>query len=163
MFDNLSIFEDDFWAINERLASLLSSTNALTVLLIDRAGQLITSAGDTSKIDMASFASLSAADYAATSQLASLLGEQEFKTLFHQGESENIYVSLVGKKVILVVIFDRRSTLGLVRLRVARAAKELAGIFDSIFAKLERPTRATAGIDADFASEAGSVLDDIFG
>ncbi|KPJ60146.1 MAG: hypothetical protein AMJ46_07360 [Latescibacteria bacterium DG_63] len=163
MFDNLNIFEEDFWAINETLSGLLTSANVLTALLIDRAGQLITSAGDTSKIDMASFASLSAADYAATSQLATLIGEREFKTLFHQGEAENIYVSLVGTRVILVVIFDKRSTLGLVKLRVGQVARELSSVFEKIFTKLERPTRATAGIDADFASEAGSVLDDIFG
>jgi predicted regulator of Ras-like GTPase activity (Roadblock/LC7/MglB family) len=163
MFDNLNIFEEDFWAINEKLSNLLASSSALTVMLIDRAGQLITSAGDTSKIDLASFGSLSAADFAATGQLAALIGEREFATLFHQGERQNIYVSLVGTRVILVVLFDRRTTLGLVRVRVSQAVKELAAVFEKIFAKLERPSCAPAGFDADFASEAESMLDDIFG
>jgi predicted regulator of Ras-like GTPase activity (Roadblock/LC7/MglB family) len=96
MREGINIFEEDFWAITDILNRLLQGTNARTILLIDKAGQLITSAGDTAKIDVSSFATLSAADFAATSQLASLIGEKEFSTLFHQGEKENLYVCLTG-------------------------------------------------------------------
>ena len=88
MRDGINIFEDDFWAINDTLNRLLQGTNARTILLIDKAGQLITSCGDTTSLDTSSFATLSAADFAATSQLAALIGEKEFSTLFHQGEKE---------------------------------------------------------------------------
>lgn len=72
--DNLSFFEEDFWAINQRLTKLLSMTNANAALLIDKAGQLITSSGETQNWDTTAFAALAGADFAATGQLAGLIG-----------------------------------------------------------------------------------------
>jgi len=163
--ENVNVFEDDFWAINEKLNQLLKSTNALSVLLIDKAGQLITTAGDISQLDTTSFASLSAADFAATSQLAMLVGEKEFATLFHQGEKQNIYVASIEARVMLAVIFDQRTTLGLVRVRVKQTVAELEKLFQNIFAKLEgapsgQPAESAFG--TDFASEAESELDNLF-
>ena len=80
-------------------------------------------------------ASLTAGNVAATDALAKLIGEKEFSVLFHEGERDNIHISIVGLRVILVVIFDERSSLGLVRLRVKKAAVELNGVFDSIMQK----------------------------
>jgi len=80
MQGQINIFEEDFWSINDTLNRLLQGTHAKTILLIDREGQLITSTGDISKMDTSSFATLSAADFAATSQLASLIGEKQFST-----------------------------------------------------------------------------------
>lgn len=165
MPENVNVFEDDFWAINEKLNQLLKSTNALAVLLIDKAGQLITTAGDISQLDTTSFASLSAADFAATSQLAMLVGEKEFATLFHQGEKQNIYVASIEARVMLAVIFDQRTTLGLVRVRTKQTVAELEKLFQSIFAKLEGgPAGQTqdSTFGTDFASEAESELDNLF-
>ncbi|HBE73493.1 MAG TPA: dynein regulation protein LC7 [candidate division Zixibacteria bacterium] len=165
MPENVNVFEDDFWAINEKLNQLLKSTNALAVLLIDKAGQLITTAGDISQLDTTSFASLSAADFAATSQLALLVGEREFATLFHQGEKQNIYVASIESRVMLAVIFDQRTTLGLVRVRVKQTVAELEKLFQNIFSKLEggpSGQAADSAFGSDFASEAESELDNLF-
>jgi len=134
--DNLSFFEEDFWAINQRLTKLLSMTNANAALLIDKAGQLITSSGDTQNWDTTAFAALAGADFAATGQLAGLVGEQEFTTLHHQGEKANIYVATIEARVILAVVFDQKTTLGLVRVRVAQAVADLANMFRNIYRKL---------------------------
>ena len=161
MGDNeINIFEEEFWSINKVLEALLESTSARCLLLIDKAGQLITSVGDVSQIDIPSFATLSAADFAATSQLASIIGESEFATLFHQGVKENIYVSVVASKVILAVIFDNRTTLGLVRLKVRQTSAQLEAIFKKIFQKIEKTYGKT--IDEGFIEEAESELDNLF-
>jgi predicted regulator of Ras-like GTPase activity (Roadblock/LC7/MglB family) len=163
MREGINIFEEDFWAINDTLNRLLQGTNSRTILLIDKAGQLITSAGDTTSIDTSSFATLSAADFAATSQLASLIGEKEFSTLFHQGEKENLYVCLIADRVILAVIFDQRTTLGLVRVKAKNTAAELEKIFEDIFNKLDKETGPPSDIDADFTKAAEEELDKLFG
>ena len=166
MSENVNVFEDDFWSINEKLNELLKNTNALSVLLIDKAGQLITTAGDISQLDTTSFASLSAADFAATSQLAMLVGEKEFATLFHQGEKQNIYVASIEARVMLAVVFDQRTTLGLVRVRVKQTVAELIKLFQAIFNKLEGDHagggHSVSPLGADFASEAESELDNLF-
>lgn len=162
IFGSTSIFEEEFWSIHESLGRLIGKTNADTVLLIDRAGQLITSAGNTTNLDLPSFCSLSAADFAATNQLASLVGEREFSSLFHQGEQENIYISIVGQKVILAVLFDSRSNLGLVRIRVKQTAEELSKIFNRIFTKIEEQSKAPY-LDESFTKEAEDELDRLLG
>jgi predicted regulator of Ras-like GTPase activity (Roadblock/LC7/MglB family) len=162
--EGINIFEEEFWAITDVLNKLIASTNSRTAMLIDKAGQLITSTGDTSRIDLSSFATLSAADFAATSQLASLIGEREFGTIFHQGEKENIYISLVADRVILAVVFDQRTTLGLVRIKTKATSEALERIFANIFKKIDHgPEKKSSKIDSDFTKAAEEELDKLFG
>jgi predicted regulator of Ras-like GTPase activity (Roadblock/LC7/MglB family) len=135
---NLIVYEEEFKRINAELQSLQEKTSAIVVFLVDKNGQLIASAGETQHIDTTSLASLTAGNIAATGGIARLLGEKEFSVLFHEGEKENIHISLVGGRVILVVIFDQRSSIGLVRLRVRKSTENLNSIFNEIAGKAEK-------------------------
>lgn len=163
-YENLSIFEQDFYEINNALNKLLAATNASSVLLIDKAGQMITSVGNTDTIDLLSFSSLAAADYAATSQLATLLGEDEFKEIFHQGKKENIYITVILSRIILVVIFSRATNLGLMRVKLKSTVGELEAVFQRIFSKLNNAQqKSSETFSDDFKKAAESELDDLFG
>lgn len=110
-------------AVSDRLTR---DANAKVVFIIDKNGLLIAASGDDiQNIDTTSLASLAAGNIAATSGLAELIGEREFSNLFHEGERDNIHITLVDERIILVIIFDKRSSLGLVRLRVKRACEEV--------------------------------------
>ncbi|MEO0231048.1 MAG: roadblock/LC7 domain-containing protein [candidate division WOR-3 bacterium] len=164
MKEETALFEKEFYEITNILKKLLETSNSKTVLLIDKAGQLICSTGDTRDLDLLSFSTLSAADFAATAQLAELIGEKEFSSLFHQGEKESLYISMVANRVILAVLFDQRTTLGLVRVRVKHATNELEGVFRRIFEKIEKPVKEEAKIfDEDFTKEAEEEIDKLFG
>jgi predicted regulator of Ras-like GTPase activity (Roadblock/LC7/MglB family) len=140
---------------------LVSNANAKVVFLVDKNGQLITSSGMTEGIDTTSLASLTAGNIAATGGLAKLIGEKEFTILFHEGEKDNIHISIIGHRVILVVIFDERSSLGLVRLRVKKAAAELGKIFAEIDEKTEGE-RAGLGVDSPFAEITDDDIENLF-
>ena len=157
-----AIFEDDFWAINNALRDLLTSSRAQNILLIDRTGQLIAQAGDDVQFDVVSFASLCAADFEANYQLAKLIGEKDFSTLYHQGARESMYLGKIAHGVVLVVLFDKRTTLGLVRLRVKRTVEELCGIMDALFKKLEYRNEEYDAIDEEFTAEAEAEIDSLF-
>lgn len=160
---DLVLFEEDYTAINNILANLVRETNSKFALLVDRSGQLISSQGDFREMDSISFASLSAGNYAATSELARILGQEEFSVLFHQGVSESIHISIVESSVILVVVFDNKTTLGLVRLRVKKAISELSTIFSRLFEKVKTTTDSGfPGLDSSFASVAESEIDNLF-
>ena len=122
-----AIFEEDYWAINNVLDDLLKSSKAGNVLLIDRTGQLITQCGPDVDFDLTSFASLCAADFEANYQLAELIGEKDFSTLLPPGRQGQHVPGQDRQGVVLVVLFDKSTTLGLVRLRVKRAVEELDG------------------------------------
>jgi predicted regulator of Ras-like GTPase activity (Roadblock/LC7/MglB family) len=130
-----SFTEDDFNAITASLQSFLRDCNARCAMLVDRTGQLVATVGEKPKFDPTTFATLTAADFSANDQLAKLIGENDFNSLFHQGEKESMYLADVSRRVILVVLFDNRTTLGLVRLKMKEVVVELSKLFDQVFAR----------------------------
>jgi len=144
---DLVLFEEDFRRLQQVLRKLRVESDASVVLLVDKNGQRIASVGDVEALDMTALASLTAGNVAATDGLARILGEREFSVLLHEGEKENIHVSIVARRVILVVIFSNRSSLGLVRLRVRQAAAELDGAFREIAERMEREPVLHSGIE----------------
>ena len=130
-----SFTEDDFGAITQSLQRFLYDSNARCALLVDRTGQLVATVGEQPSFDPTAFATLTAADFSANDQLAKLIGEQDFNSLFHQGEKESMYLADVARRVILVVLFDSRTTLGLVRLKMKGTVEELTKLFEQVFAR----------------------------
>ncbi len=153
------MFENEFKQINELINKLVREANAKAVFLVDKDGQLITASGETNNIDSTSLASLTAGNIAATGGLAKLIGEKEFSILFHEGEKDNIHISIVGQRVILVVIFDERSSLGLVRLRVKKISDELGSIIDKLADKVD----AAAPQDGLLTEITDDDIDKLFG
>lgn len=159
---DLVLYEDEFKRIDEELQKLQQQANSIVIFLVDKNGQLIASAGDTHGIDTTSLASLTAGNIAATGGIARLLGEKEFTILFHEGEKDNIHISLIGSRVILVVIFDQRSSIGLVRLRVKKATENLTRIFDEMAAKSDKDKQEGKALDSPFAEISDEDIDNLF-
>ncbi len=128
-----SLGESDHNRISEYLTELLRESDARSAMVVDRTGQLVANAGEALSFDANVFASLTAADFSANDQLAKMIGEREFASLFHQGEKESMYLADVGRRLILVVLFDQRTTVGLVRLRVKQTVQDLAKLIDEMF------------------------------
>jgi len=154
---DLVLYDEEFQRIRESLQRLRHDANANVVFLVDKNGQQIAAVGDLQALDTTSLASLTAGNVAATDGLARLIGEKEFSILFHEGEKDNIHISIVAQRVILVVIFDERSSLGLVRLRVRRATTELDKIFDDIARKVEKEKES---LQAEFESPFAEITDE---
>lgn len=151
------MYEEEFHQIQQIVDKLVKDANSKVVFIIDKNGQLIAASGDIDNLDTTSLASLTAGNIAATGGIAKLLKEQEFATQFHEGEKANIHIQLVGNRVILVVIFDARSSLGLVRLRVKKASEELNRIFESLIQKSQKP-----GAETPFAEISDEDIDNLF-
>jgi len=144
--DQMVMYEEEFNQIQHVVDKLVKDANAKVVFIVDKNGQLIAASGDVENLDTTSLASLTAGNIAATGGMAKLLREEEFATQFHEGSKANVHIQLVGNRVILVVIFDSRSSLGLVRLRVKKASEELNKIFELLLKKVQEP-----GADTPFA------------
>jgi predicted regulator of Ras-like GTPase activity (Roadblock/LC7/MglB family) len=141
-----SFTEEDFGAITAMLRKFLFDANARCALLVDRTGQLVATVGEQPDFDPTAFATLTAADFSANDQLAKLIGENDFKSLFHQGETASMYLADIARRVILVVLFDNRTTLGLVRLRMKETVGELTVLFEQVFARARTGAPAQPGI-----------------
>ena len=159
---DMIMYEEEFQQIRGILQKLKDDANAKMVFLVDKNGQQIAYNGDINNLDTNSLASLTAGNVAATDGLAQLIGEKEFSVLFHEGERDNIHISIVGRRVILVIIFDERSSLGLVRLRVRKASGELEGVFNRILEKVEKEKEAGSGYESPFAEITDEDIDSLF-
>jgi len=155
------MYDEEFQRISAVIEKLLRESNAKVIFLVDKNGQLIAGCGETENLDTTSLASLTAGNIAATGGLAKLIGEKEFSILFHEGEKDNIHISIVAQRVILVVIFDHRSSLGLVRLRVKKASDELSGIFEDLAAKSAEMEKSGSA-DSPFAEITDDDIDNLF-
>jgi len=141
MANQLVMYEEELEQINAVCEVLHRDANAKAVLVIDKNGQAIAEAGEVENLDVTSLSSLTAGNVAATGGIANLLAEKEFAGQFHEGERTNVQISIVGGRVILLVLFDERSSLGLVRLRVRRASVELTKILETLVKKSEAGAR----------------------
>jgi predicted regulator of Ras-like GTPase activity (Roadblock/LC7/MglB family) len=158
---DLILHPEEYERIREILGRLRTECNAKIVFLVDKNGQQIAATGELDKIDTTALSSLAAGNVAATDSLARLLGEKEFSVLFHEGERDNLHISVVAGKVILVVIFDERSSLGLVRLRVRRGSTDLKSVLDIVWSKSAAAPKKKAA-NGPFAEITDEDIDRLF-
>ena len=161
---DIVMYEEEFNQIKQIISKLRVDANAKVVFLVDKNGQQIAAQGEIENLDTTSLASLTAGNVAATDGLARLIGEKEFSILFHEGERDNLHISVVSNRVILVVIFDERSSLGLVRLRVKKASNALEEIFNNIVRKTRdrEPGGDEGGFESPFAEITDEDIDNLF-
>ena len=155
---HLVMYEEDFRNVLAVIQRLVVDANARGCFVVDRNGQLIGEAGEIRGIDTTSLASLTAGCIAATCGLAKIIGEDEFPVHYHQGQKDNLHITLVARRIILVVVFDDRSSLGLVRLRVKKAGAELARVFEDI----EKKKSGDGGESTPFAEITDEDIDNLF-
>jgi predicted regulator of Ras-like GTPase activity (Roadblock/LC7/MglB family) len=157
MNPGLVMYEEEFRKISGICDRLTRDAGAKVVFLVDKNGQLIAATGASQNLDTTSLASLTAGNVAAMGGLAKLIGENEFPSQFHEGERESMHMSIVAGKVVLVVIFDARSSLGLVRLRVKKASEELARVFEQLSRR-----QSTPGVRSPLAEITDDDIDNLF-
>lgn len=160
MGSNMVILEEDHTRFVSVLQLLLREANAKFVFLLDRAGQQIASVGDMRGVDPTALASLTAGNVAATEGVAKIVGEQGFTSLFHEGKSDSLHINGVGHKIILLVAFNERSSVGLVRLRVQQHTSELGKIADDVLSRTRAPA---AGAATPFSDITEDDIDALFG
>ena len=130
--DRLIFYSSEIERIETVLRELVSLSSAKCALLIDKEGHMVARTGDTGAFNLDTISALVAGSFAATREMARLLGEQEFSVMFHQGAEDNIQLNLVGDRTILTVIFDGNTTIGMVRLYANEASSKLGEIFTEI-------------------------------
>ena len=163
--NRLVFYEDLIRDVNRVLREFLKLSGAKCAFLIDLEGHMVTRQGATTDLDVDTISALVAGSFAATKEMARLLGEDEFSVLFHQGKVDNIQLSLVGNRTLLTVIFDDSTTVGMVQLYASQTSKRLTELFEK---QDEADANGTAPADRPDLSEgfvgtAKDKLDDLFG
>ncbi|QDU84416.1 Roadblock/LC7 domain protein [Planctomycetes bacterium Pla163] len=155
--ERLEFYAEDMERLHTELDSFLELSKARCALLIDRDGHLVTRRGDAVQSSADSISALVAGSFAATKEMARLLGETEFSVMFHQGKRDSIQLQLVGERTLLAVLFDDRTNLGLVRFYAQEAALRLQDVFESIVGR-----RGGGELASNFSDVGQAALDELF-
>jgi len=115
MFTLPQLIEEDLQEINAALRDLVMKSEALSALVIDKGGFLITTQGHWDTYDSTTVAALSAGSFAANREIASLVGEPSFTHIYQQGEQHSLLVSNIDENCLLVVIFKALTGVGAVK------------------------------------------------
>lgn len=157
----LIFYEDDIERINKALDNYQNLSKSRCNMLIDVEGHPVTSVGSTEGINLETISALVAGSFAATKEVAKILGESEFTSLTHQGKHESIQLSLVGNRTILATIFDsEETTIGMVMFYTKELVEKLQGVFEEIHGRKEP---AGTNLFQDGLGDLDNVLDDMFG
>lgn len=152
------LYEDQIQQIDQALMRIIKEAEAKCALLVDKDGHLITRQGFTHTLDTTALAALLAGSFASTKEIARLVGEPEFSVLFHQGKKDHIHISLIDDRTILVIIFDDRTTIGMIRLYSKEIGESLKSVLES--GNVAKGENVELG--KEFSDTAEAKLDDIF-
>lgn len=158
---HLVFYAQDVGELDQELDGFLELSGACCAMIIDRSGHMVTRRGASMDGSLESVAALAAGSFAATKEMARIIGEGEFNTLFHQGTRESIQINAVGDRSLFVIVFDDRSNLGLVRFYAEETTQRLVEIYQGI--ETRKPTdEPQEQLSDDFSSSASAALDDLF-
>jgi predicted regulator of Ras-like GTPase activity (Roadblock/LC7/MglB family) len=137
---------EDVATLDGILAEFLQKAEAELTVVIDRGGNVISQYGDISIMDVTIIAALAAGSFAATKELARRIGEIEFNALYHQGNGNHIFMNSVDDDTIMITVFGKRTTVGLVRFYSASAAQNVAELLKSLQGKTSEVAFAASEI-----------------
>src|SRR5947207_2078288 len=123
---------EDVATLDGILGNFLTKAEAELTVVIDRGGNVISQFGDMTVMDVTIIAALAAGSFAATKELARRIGEVEFNALYHQGNGNHIFMNSVDDDTIMITVFGRRTTVGLVRFYAAGAPQSVAKLLKSM-------------------------------
>ena len=157
---NLIISDNELDTITNALNKLMSDTSATSVMLLDKSGQVVSSQGTSTKRNATSLGALLAGAFSSSRHVAELLGEKDFRTIFQQGVHENIYTTMVEDQWLLVIVFDKLTHIGLVKVLSKRASEELGRTLERVRADTNRQKSSVLNIQ--FRSSVEDTIDLLF-
>ncbi|MGZ3584745.1 MAG: roadblock/LC7 domain-containing protein [Ktedonobacterales bacterium] len=129
---NVVVSEIELGNIARVLGRLTLDTGGSHVLLLDKSGQLISAQGQVGQRDIIALGALLAGAFSSSRQVAEILGEKDFRNILQQGVYESIYTSLIGEQWLLVVVFDKQTHVGLVKVLARKACDELERVLERV-------------------------------
>jgi predicted regulator of Ras-like GTPase activity (Roadblock/LC7/MglB family) len=157
---NLIISDVELKTISTVLLKLMNDTNATSAMLIDKSGQVVAVQGVETRRNATTLGALLAGVFSSSREVARLLNEKDFRSIFQQGVQENIYTSMVEEQWLLVIIFDKLTHIGLVKVLSKKASDELGRTLERVRSDTSR-TKSSV-LNVQFRSSVEDTIDLLF-
>ncbi len=157
----LVFYAVDIDKINATLLGFVKKANAHCCLVIDKEGHMVAKQGFLANLDSTALAALVAGSFASTREVAKLMGEKEFRILFHQGAGHSIHITLIGERTLQIAVFNSQVKPGMIQV----LSKELAQQLEVILAAAanRQPSDDEPKLGKDFTDQVKDQLDSLFG
>jgi predicted regulator of Ras-like GTPase activity (Roadblock/LC7/MglB family) len=120
------LIEEDMQRLDETLREFVAQTEATVALVIDKGGFLIAHQGDSSELDLTTIGALASGAFMANQTIAGLVNENNFNSIYQQGEKSSMFVVNVDEHCLLAVIFRSQVGAGVVKFYSSMAVKQIA-------------------------------------
>jgi predicted regulator of Ras-like GTPase activity (Roadblock/LC7/MglB family) len=120
------LIEEDIRTINAMLDVFLHQSEALATLVIDKGGPIITQRGHAEQFDSTTLAALAAGSFCATQEIARLVGEERFSSIYQQGTKHSLLLGDIDNELVLVVIFKAEQSVGAIKFYAVKVQAEIA-------------------------------------
>lgn len=155
VLSHLVLTPEGIQEINSVLQDLVDKSESNAALLVEKSGQLISLYGEVDVRNTVALAALVGGAFASTKELGRLIGEEEFAMMYQQGRKSHIIIAALSTHDLLVVIFDDKTSIGLVKVMIKKAIDDLSGIVSKLRSQKEVPK--------SFKDLIESELDSLFG
>lgn len=127
-----TIFAGQECALEELTRDLEKKIQSLYIMIADTAGQPILQRGELDKNKLLALGSVVAGDLAASQETARIIGQYEsYQLIIREGLESNLFISEIGKELVLLCLVPTRTPLGWSRLLVKESAKQIAEIIST--------------------------------
>jgi predicted regulator of Ras-like GTPase activity (Roadblock/LC7/MglB family) len=157
---NLVISDRELGTISAVLKKLMNDTNATSTMLLDKSGQVVIVEGTGIRRNATTLGALLAGVFSSSREVAKLLNEKDFRNIFQQGVQENIYTSMVEEQWLLVIIFDKLTHIGLVKVLSKKASDELGRILERV--RNDTTRTKSSVLNLQFRSSVEDTIDLLF-
>src|SRR5260370_16531172 len=157
---NLVISDRDLSTISAVLSKLMNDTNATSSMVIEKSGKVVTIQGTGTRRNATTLGALLAGVFSSSREVAKLLDEKDFRNIFQQGVQQSIYTSMVEEQWLLVIIFDKLTHIGLVKVLSKKACEELGRTLERVRSDTSR-TKSSV-INVQFRSSVEDTIDLLF-
>ena len=120
------LHQEDLDHFNIVMRELLDKSEAHVALLVEKAGYLIHQCGNPDSIDTTTFATLGSNAYNAVQFMAQLVNENNFTSMYQQGENFSTLMVNVDENSLLVIVFPTHLTVGSMKYYASPAARSIA-------------------------------------
>lgn len=104
--------QEDLDHLDSVMKELLQKSEAQIALLVEKAGYLIHQCGNQDSLDTTTFATLGSNAYNAVQFMAQLVNENNFASMYQQGEHFSTLIANVEENSLLVIVFPTHLTVG---------------------------------------------------
>jgi len=119
------LLEEDIQRLDSLLNDFLEKSDASTAIIIDKGGFVITSEGDSRSFDLTTIGALASGAFLANQTIANLVHESNFDSVYQQGEKFSMFAINIDEHCILVVIFQAKVGVGVVKYNALDVRKEI--------------------------------------